>query len=125
MAAFFLKFSAFSGMLAVMLGAFGAHALKGRLDEYAQGIYQTAVLYQFIHTLALLACALLLLLTSKSNALHTAGFAFIAGILIFSGSLYGLSLSGVKILGAVTPIGGLAFIIGWIALFIAAFQINH
>lgn len=120
----FLKFSALSGLLAVALGAFGAHALKNRLDEYAQGVYQTAVLYQFVHTLALLACALLMLFASKSQALTVAGMAFMLGIVIFSGSLYGLSLSGVRILGAITPIGGLAFIIGWAALFIAAFQLS-
>lgn len=124
MAHLFLKFSALSGLLAVALGAFGAHALKNRLDEYAQSIYQTAVLYQFVHTLALLACALFMLFIGKSQALTVAGIAFILGIMIFSGSLYGLSLSGVRILGAITPIGGLAFIIGWAALFIAAFQIK-
>lgn len=124
MAHLFIKFSALSGLLAVALGAFGAHALKNRLDEYAQSIYQTAVLYQFVHTLALLACALFMLFIGKSQALTVAGIAFILGIMIFSGSLYGLSLSGVRILGAITPIGGLAFIIGWVALFIAAFQIK-
>ena len=118
----FLSIAAFSGFLAVALGAFGAHALKDRLDAYASGIYQTAVLYQFIHTLALLACAILLL-HSQSASLITAAYAFIIGIVLFSGSLYTLSLTGIKKLGAVTPIGGLAFLIGWGALFYAAISV--
>lgn len=123
MARFFLQFSALSGLLAVALGAFGAHALNNRLDAYAKGIYQTAVHYQFVHTLALLACGLLLLSVKKSSALRVAGSAFMVGIVLFSGSLYWLSLSGITILGAVTPLGGLAFIIGWAALFYATFRI--
>lgn len=123
MAKLFLQISAISGFLAVALGAFGAHALKNRLDDYAQGIYQTAVQYQFVHTLALLACALLMLYWQKSTALLVAACAFIVGILVFSGSLYVLSLSGIRWLGAITPIGGLGFLLGWAALFWAAIRV--
>lgn len=123
MSSIFIQISAISGILAVALGAFGAHALKNRLDDYAQGIYQTAVSYHFIHTLALLACAILLLHWPKSTALTAAAIAFIVGMLLFSGSLYTLSLTGIRGLGAITPIGGLAFIIGWGALFLAAYRL--
>jgi|SRR5690554_1807756 len=119
----FIQISAISGLIAVALGAFGAHALKGRLDDYAQSIYQTAVSYHFIHTLALLACAILLLQWPKSTALLVAASAFSLGILLFSGSLYTLSLISIRGLGVITPIGGLAFMIGWGALFLAAFRL--
>jgi uncharacterized membrane protein YgdD (TMEM256/DUF423 family) len=118
----FLKFAAISGFLSVALGAFGAHGLKKRLSEDMLAVYQTGVEYQFMHTLALLAVSLFILHWGKSTALTIAGFSFIAGIIIFSGSLYALSLSGIKILGAITPIGGLAFLIGWASLLVAAFK---
>lgn len=120
MAKLFIQISAISGFLAVALGAFGAHALKNRLDAYAQGIYQTAVHYQFVHTLALLACALLMLHWQKTTSLMVSATAFAVGIVIFSGSLYILSLTGIRWLGAVTPIGGAAFLLGWGALLWAA-----
>lgn len=123
MPSIFIQISALSGLLAVALGAFAAHALKNRLDEYAQGIFQTAVNYHFIHTLALLACAILLLHWPKSTALLVAACAFIIGIMLFSGSLYTLSLTGIRGLGAITPFGGIAFIVGWTALFLAAYRL--
>lgn len=123
MPSIFIQISALSGLLAVALGAFAAHALKSRLDEYAQGIFQTAVHYHFIHTLALLACAILLLHWPKSIALLVAACAFIIGIMLFSGSLYTLSLTGIRGLGAITPFGGVAFIVGWAALFLAAYRL--
>src|SRR5690554_6601191 len=123
MPSIFIQISALSGLLAVALGAFAAHALKNRLDEYAQGIFQTAVNYHFIHTLALLACAILLLHWPKSTALLVAACALIIGIMLFSGSLYTLSLTGIRGLGAITPFGGVAFIVGWTALFLAAYRL--
>ncbi len=103
-------------MLAVAMGAFGAHALKSRLDAYALGVYETAVHYQFYHSLALLAVGVIALSQPQAALLKTSGWLFILGILVFSGSLYLLSLTGVRWLGAVTPLGGLAFIGGWACL---------
>ncbi len=112
MVKFFTVSAAGLGFLAVSLGAFGAHALKNRLSEEMLAVWQTAVQYQFWHVLALLTVGILLKFSS-SSLLNTAGFAFLAGILLFSGSLYLLALSGVKVLGAITPIGGFAFLVGW------------
>jgi len=103
--------------LAVILGAFGAHGLKGRLDEYSMGIYEKAVFYHFVHGLGLLITAAL----AKSGAISAAacsrvGWLLCAGIALFSGSLYALALSGVRGLGAITPFGGISFIAGWVVL---------
>ena len=111
---------ALMGFVGVGLGAFGAHALKGRLSPEMLAVFETGVRYQMYHALALLATAALMS-RSEGRAVIVAGWSFTAGILIFSGSLYALALTGVTILGAVTPIGGLAFLIGWAALTIAAF----
>jgi uncharacterized membrane protein YgdD (TMEM256/DUF423 family) len=103
--------------LAVGAGAFGAHGLRGRLDEYAMGIYERAVFYQFIHALGLLAVPLfarLDLLTPRASWRVCA--LLLAGILLFSGSLYVLALTGVRTFGVVTPFGGLAFILAWALL---------
>lgn len=102
-------------LAAVAAGAFGAHALKDRFGAYEQGIWETAVRYQAYHALALFIVAWLET-RSVSKAVPAAGWFFIAGSLIFSGSLYALALTGQKKLGAVTPIGGLAFLIGWALL---------
>ena len=100
-----------SAFLSVAFGAFGAHALKERLSEYSLGVYQTGVHYQSIHALALIALALWMQQVTKSES--TLGIWFTAGILLFSGSLYLLALTGVKMWGAVTPLGGLCFLIAW------------
>lgn len=114
----YLALAAASGLLAVALGAFGAHALRESLDAYGLSVYNTAVQYHFFHTLALLGVALLLRpLTPPPRALVLAGGAFATGILVFSGSLYLLAVTGERWLGAVTPVGGLAFLLGWSALF--------
>lgn len=116
----FLAIAALCGGLSVAGGAFGAHALQGKLTERALETFEIGVRYQMYHALALLLVALLLSRAEVNQPfLTTAGFAFIAGILIFSGSLYALSFSGIKWLGAVAPIGGLAFIVGWGCLAIA------
>jgi len=103
------------GMLSVMIGAFGAHALKTTLEATNRlATFETAVKYQFYHSLALILLGLLMV-QFQHKVFNVAGYGFIAGILLFSGSLYALSLTGFTKLGAVTPVGGLAFIIGWAA----------
>jgi uncharacterized membrane protein YgdD (TMEM256/DUF423 family) len=118
----FLLLAALSGFISVGLGAFAAHGLKGRLSSDYLAIFQTGVQYQFIHTLALLGVALLAL-HAPSRALTAAGWLFVGGILLFSGSLYLLTLSGTGKLGIVTPLGGLAFLGGWACLGIAAWRL--
>ena len=108
--------------VAVAAGAFGAHALKARLAPDELGIWQTAVQYHFWHGLGLLAAGLLLLHKPGSTALAIAGWLFVAGIALFSGSLYALALTGVRGLGAVTPVGGVAFLGGWAAMAWAAWR---
>lgn len=119
----FLILSSISGILAVGLGAFGAHALKDKLTaEGTLQTFQTAVQYQFYHTLALLGVALLL--TKFQNPWLTyAGHSMTFGIVLFSGSLYLLCFTGIKWLGAITPIGGLLFILGWLFLLIFAVKV--
>ncbi|HEX4807562.1 MAG TPA: DUF423 domain-containing protein [Bryobacteraceae bacterium] len=107
--------------LAVALGAFGAHGLKDRLDAYSLPVYEKAVFYHFVHALGILIAAAL----ARTNGISPMGLArvgwlLLIGILFFSGSLYALAISGVRMLGAITPIGGLAFIAGWIILAIEA-----
>jgi uncharacterized membrane protein YgdD (TMEM256/DUF423 family) len=97
--------------IAVSLGAFGAHGLKAVLDAYTLDIWKTAVLYQMFHALALLALGIIEMHFKTDISLARWGFTF--GILIFSGSLYLLALSGMKWLGAITPLGGLAFLATW------------
>jgi uncharacterized membrane protein YgdD (TMEM256/DUF423 family) len=101
---------------AVAAGAFGAHALKARLGPDALAVWHTAVQYHAWHALGLLAAGLLLLHKPESAALAVAAWLFVAGIALFSGSLYALALTGMRGLGAVTPVGGVAFLAGWAAL---------
>lgn len=103
--------------LAVALGAFGAHALKGKVTDYYLDVYKTAVLYHMVHALGLLAVAWVSTQTQDPKA-NFAGICMLAGIIIFSGSLYLLSVTGIKWLGAITPIGGLSFLAAWILLFL-------
>ena len=106
--------------VAVALGAFGAHALKGRLTPDMTAVWQTAVLYHAWHALALLAVGVLLLQWPGQRAVEVAGWLFVAGIVLFSGSLYAMALTGVRGFGAVTPFGGVAFLAGWVVLAWAA-----
>jgi uncharacterized membrane protein YgdD (TMEM256/DUF423 family) len=102
---------------AVALGAFAAHGLKDKLDAYSMGIWEKAVFYQFIHALGMLVLPLFARVGVLSESGVTrAGVIFFAGIFLFSGSLYVLALTGVHLLGAVTPFGGLCFIGGWLYL---------
>lgn len=116
----FLFVGALMGFVGVGLGAFGAHGLKGRLSPDMLAVFETGVRYQMYHALALLALGAMMT-RLEGRAVVVAGWSFTAGILIFSGSLYALALTGVTMLGAITPIGGVAFLAGWIALAIAAF----
>lgn len=103
--------------LAVMLGAFGAHALRARLDAYAMGVWEKAVFYHFIHALGLLIVPLMSKLGTIGETSATwVCVLLLAGIAIFSGSLYALAATGVRTLGAITPIGGLSFIAAWVLL---------
>ena len=115
----FLTIAGLSGALAVILGAFGAHALKTKLSPDQLQTFETGVRYQMYHTFALIAVALLLERYSN-NLLNYSGYLFIIGIILFSGSLYLLAIAGWTWLGPVTPFGGLSFIIGWI-LFLITF----
>lgn len=114
----FLSLGAISGALGVIIGAFGAHGLKAKLSPDMLTVYQTGVQYHFYHTFALLAVGLLAL-KFQSGLLTSSGWSFLIGIIIFSGSLYTLSITGISKLGAITPIGGLFFIIGWVMLAVA------
>lgn len=124
---FFIIAGAFNAMLAVILGAFGAHALKEKLTEKYLAIWETAVQYQMFHAIGLIIIGILMSssLLGPISQLNWAGWLLLAGIIIFSGSLYILSLSGIGILGAITPIGGVAFIVGWIMLIVAATKFSH
>lgn len=119
-----LSIAALSGMLCVVLGAFGAHGLKPLLSADMLAVYETGVRYQFYHTLALVLVALLYFQHPAKDLLRAA-YLFIAGMVLFSGSLYALALvstvsDGFHWLGAITPLGGTAFIAGWIFLFVAS-----
>jgi len=117
----FITLGAICAFLAVGLGAFGAHGLKNSLSADMLAVYHTAVDYQMWHAIGLLFIGLLSL-QIPSKTLHLSGWLMFAGILIFSGSLYALSLSGIKILGAITPIGGALFLIAWAMLAYASFK---
>ncbi|MHB2026924.1 MAG: DUF423 domain-containing protein [Elusimicrobiota bacterium] len=116
---FWAKAASFLMFLAVVLGAFAAHALKSVLNPERLSIYEVGVRYQAYHALALFAVSWLVSRDSSSRAAMTAGWCFMLGIALFSGSLYALSLTGARRLGAITPIGGLLFLIGWTCLFFA------
>ena len=120
MARTFMFVGALMGFVGVALGAFGAHGLRGRLSPEMLAVFETGVRYQMYHAIALLVLAALM---SRWDgwAVQVAGWSFTAGILLFSGSLYALALTGVTTLGAITPIGGVAFLVGWAALAYAAF----
>jgi len=112
----FLIAAALAAFCAVALGAFAAHGLRGRVDEHLMEVFQTGVRYHFFHALGLGLIALLAKHHPDSNRLRWAGWLMLAGIVVFSGSLYLLALSGLRWLGMVTPFGGLAFMVGWLLL---------
>ncbi len=120
----FLALGSVSGFIAVALGAFGAHALKDKLDPHMLDVYKTGVQYQFYHTFAIIAVAILLKYFSDNSLLTYAGYLFLIGIILFSGSLYTMALTDVKVLGAVTPFGGLCFLAGWALLFVSVWRMK-
>lgn len=120
----FLAAGALSGAVAVAAGAFGAHALRSRLPPDLLAVFQTGAQYQMYHALALLAAGWLASQT-RGGAAAAAGILFLVGTVLFSGSLYALALSGVRGLGAITPLGGVAFLAGWVALAWAALRIRE
>ncbi|MFT7688907.1 MAG: uncharacterized membrane protein YgdD (TMEM256/DUF423 family) [Candidatus Azotimanducaceae bacterium] len=115
-------FASISGLVSVILGAFGAHALRGKLDERSMHAFETGVNYQLSHSIVILFCCLLVQQWGKHWSLEYAAYSFTAGIILFSGSLYLLTITGMKWLGPVTPIGGLCFIVGWSLLSIGIWQ---
>ncbi len=112
---------AVNGFVGVSLGAFAAHVLRERLEARSFEIWEVAVRYQMYHALALVAVGLLATRLA-GGMVNAAGWCFLAGIVLFSGSLYALVLSGVRVLGAITPLGGVAFLIGWALLGLAAWR---
>lgn len=121
---FFIIAGAVNAALAVALGAFGAHALKEKLSERYLAIWETAVQYQMFHAIGLLVIGVLVgtSILGGTTPLNWSGYLILAGTIIFSGSLYVLSLSGIGVLGAITPIGGVLFIAGWIMLIVAVIK---
>jgi len=112
----FIALGALFAALAVASGAFGAHALRARLSAEWLAVYQTGVAYHFWHALGIIAVGIVCLQLPASPWVRAAGWLLAAGILLFSGSLYALALTGERWIGAITPAGGLAFILGWLAL---------
>jgi len=117
----FLFIGALAGFLGVAFGAFGAHGLRNRLSPDMLAVFETAVRYQMYHALALLLTAAL---AARSDGwlVSMAGWAFTAGLLLFSGSLYVLALTGITMFGAITPLGGIAFLIGWACLLVVGIR---
>lgn len=119
----FLLFGIINGFLAVALGAFGAHGLEGRISEDMIAIWEKAVTYQMFHATALLATGLLMMKYQLSS-ITAAGWAFLIGVILFSGSLYIYAISSVKFFAIITPFGGVAFLAGWVLLAIAVLRIR-
>ena len=118
----FIFLGSINAFLAVASGAFGAHALKSRLTNEMLTIFETGVHYHFLHALGLILTGIIALKISDSTLLNWSGIFLLLGIIIFSGSLYILSLSGIRMIGAITPVGGICFLAGWILLAIAALK---
>jgi uncharacterized membrane protein YgdD (TMEM256/DUF423 family) len=118
----FLVIGSITMALAVALGAFGAHGLKEMLTDEMLDIFETGVKYHFYHAIGLLVVGLAAQLMPGSSLLQWSGWLMLAGIVIFSGSLYILSISGIRWMGAITPVGGLCFIAAWILLALASWQ---
>ncbi|MCQ2009834.1 MAG: DUF423 domain-containing protein [Sporolactobacillus sp.] len=120
----FIVIGAVLAFLSVAFGAFGAHILKTRLTEQDLAVFQTGVHYQMYHALGLIVIGILALtvFSGQSTLLSWSGWLMAVGVLLFSGSLYALTLSGVRMLGAITPIGGVAFLASWLLVVMAALR---
>ena len=118
----FIILASLNAALAVGLGAFGAHSLKTKISADLLATYQTGVQYHFYHALGLFAVAFVASQFPAAGLVKWAGWLMVAGIVLFSGSLYGLSVSGIRWLGAITPFGGIAFIAAWLLLAWAALK---
>lgn len=116
----FIAYGALLAMISVLLGAFGAHGLKTIFSDQQMQWYQTAVQYQIYHAFGLIVSGICVAVFGSSKALRVSGILFIIGIIFFCGSLYAMSFTQIRMLGAITPLGGLAFIIAWLCLFIAS-----
>lgn len=116
-----LMVAAIAGFTAVALGAFGAHGLKNTLSPQMMDVYQTGVLYHLVHAAVLLTLAAVLTQTYQPALLYAA-YCMMAGIILFSGSLYALAITGLSYLGIITPIGGLTWLAGWILIFVAGWR---
>ena len=116
LARLFIALGSINATLAVVFGAFGAHALKARISSQMLEVYHTAAQYHFYHAIGMLLVGVVAMQLPDSGALRLSGFLMLAGIVLFCGSLYVLAITGVTWLGAITPLGGLAFIAAWVAL---------
>ncbi|WP_202081519.1 DUF423 domain-containing protein [Caldalkalibacillus salinus] len=117
----FVLLGSINAFLTVALGAFGAHGLKGKLSDYHFEVFQTGVQYHMMHAIGLILVGILAQWLNP-NLLNWAGWTLLIGIILFSGSLYTLAMTGIGKLGAITPIGGLAFLIGWVLVAMAALK---
>ena len=124
MAKLFFMAGTISGFISVALGAFAAHGLKNQLTPQLLMTFKTAVDYQFFHALALILIALALLLKPDNKYFTKAGWSMLLGMLLFSGSLYALALTGISSLGMITPFGGVAFLVGWGLFTLGAWKID-
>ncbi|WP_421382198.1 DUF423 domain-containing protein [Bacillus salacetis] len=116
----FIIIGAINAFLSVALGAFGAHALEGKISQKYIDTWNTGVLYQMFHSIGILIIGVLAGNIAASSLLNWSGWLMLIGIILFSGSLYVLSLTGIKVLGAITPLGGVSFLIAWVLLIITA-----
>jgi len=121
-AKWFLLLGSLNALLAVVLGAFGAHGLKARLPQELLAVYQTGVQYHLYHALGLIVVGLVATQFPVSGWLKGSGWLMLTGIVIFSGSLYAMSIGGVRAFGAITPVGGVVFILAWVMLAIAVMK---
>lgn len=119
-----LTIGAMTTFLGVALGAFGAHALRARLSEQLLGTWETAVQYHLVHALGLLVLGLTMLHSGPAPVLRWSAWFMLAGMVLFSGSLYMLCLSGVRWLGAITPLGGTALLVAWVLFGLAVWRLN-
>lgn len=118
----FIRLGSLNALIGVALGAFGAHGLKTKVAPEMLTVWNTAVQYHLIHALGLLLIGILYHLMPEAPLIKTAGWSILLGIILFSGSLYALVLTGTKPLGIITPIGGVAFLVGWLLLAVAAWR---